>query len=142
MYVGERKTGREETLAQYGKYFLKDVDLGEPTSFFEHVHLGCTQRECQRNKDIVDKYRKTFESNVSAGATEKSLYSEMLAQTFLHGLMMLKVMQRNAWDDIANWREEQINRFAKVATPCLDDHHLKKKWDLLENCQKYAHKWS
>ena len=30
----------------------------------------------------------------------------------------------------------------KVATPCIDDHQLKKKWDLLENCQKFALKLS
>ena len=35
----------------------KKVDLGEPTSFFDHVHFGCTQRECQTSKDIVGNYR-------------------------------------------------------------------------------------
>ena len=25
---------------------LNDVDLGEPTSFLDHVYMGCTQREC------------------------------------------------------------------------------------------------
>ena len=24
----------------------KEVDLGEPTSFLDHVYLGCTQRKC------------------------------------------------------------------------------------------------
>ena len=33
---------------------MKLVDLGEPTSFLDHVHLGCTQRECQSNESIVD----------------------------------------------------------------------------------------
>ena len=50
---------------------MKDVDLGEPTSFLDHVCLGCTQRECQTCKDIVDNYRSMFESKISAGATEK-----------------------------------------------------------------------
>ena len=49
----------------------KDVDLGEPTSFLDHVYLGCTQRECQISKDMVDNYRTMFESRISAGATEK-----------------------------------------------------------------------
>ena len=35
---------------------MKDVDLGEPTSFLDHVYLGCTQRECQIRKDIVDNW--------------------------------------------------------------------------------------
>ena len=50
---------------------MKDVDLGEPTSFFDHVNLGCTQTECEVSKDIVDNYRAMFESRMSAGRTEK-----------------------------------------------------------------------
>ena len=57
---------------------MKDVDLGEPTSFLDHVYSGCTQRECQTSKDIVDNYRSMFESRISAGATEKLLCSEKL----------------------------------------------------------------
>ena len=33
---------------------MKDVDLGEPTSFLDHVYLSCTQRQCQIGKDNVD----------------------------------------------------------------------------------------
>ena len=50
---------------------MKDVDLGEPKSFLDRVYLGCTQRECQISKDIVDDYRSLFESRISAGATQK-----------------------------------------------------------------------
>ena len=50
---------------------MKDVDLGEPTSFLDHEYLGCTQRECQISKDIVVNYRSMFESIISAGAAEK-----------------------------------------------------------------------
>ena len=50
---------------------MKDVDLGEPASFLDHVYLGCTQRECQTSKDIVDNYRNMYVSKISAGAAEK-----------------------------------------------------------------------
>ena len=50
---------------------MEDVDLGEPTSFLDHVYLGFTQRECQISKDIVANYRDVFESRNSAGAKEK-----------------------------------------------------------------------
>ena len=33
--------------------------------------LGCTQRDCQISKDIVDNYSSMFESRISAVATEK-----------------------------------------------------------------------
>ena len=60
------------------KVLLNDVDLGEPTSFLDHVYLGCPQRECQMSKDIVDNCRNMFESKISSGATEKLLYSKKL----------------------------------------------------------------
>ena len=36
---------------------MEDVDLEEPTSFLDRVHLGCTQRECPMSNDIVANYR-------------------------------------------------------------------------------------
>ena len=42
-------------------------ELGEPTSFLDHVYLGCTQRQCEISKDIVDNCRLMFESRISAG---------------------------------------------------------------------------
>ena len=56
MYVDDFKIGWEETQLRPNveKVLTKDVDLGEPTSFFHHVYLGCTQLECETSKDIVD----------------------------------------------------------------------------------------
>ena len=48
---------------------MKLVDLLESTSCLDHVHLGCTQRECKPNEPIIDEYTKMFESRISAGAT-------------------------------------------------------------------------
>ena len=53
------------------KVLCKEVDLGDPTSFLEHAYLGCTQRQCEVNQDIVDNYRTIFESRISPGAKEK-----------------------------------------------------------------------
>ena len=50
--------GKKQNSSPTWKILVKDVDMGEPTSFLDHVHLGCTQRECQRSKDIVDNYKK------------------------------------------------------------------------------------
>ena len=54
---------------------MKEVDLDEPTSSLDHVYLGCTLRECEKSKDIVDKNRNMFESRISAVAKEKLLCS-------------------------------------------------------------------
>ena len=65
------------------KLLNKVVDLWEPTSFRDHVNLGCTQRQCEISKDIIDNYWTMFESRISAGATEKLPCSEIFI--FLRG---------------------------------------------------------
>ena len=55
VYVDDIKlAGKKQHINPTWKVLIKDVDLGEPTSFLDHVYLGCTQRECQTSKDIGD----------------------------------------------------------------------------------------
>ena len=56
----------------------KQVDLGEPTSFLDHENLGCTQRQCETSKDIVDNYRAMFESRISAEGVQKLPFPQNL----------------------------------------------------------------
>ena len=102
-------------------------------------YLGCTQRECQTNKDIVDNERNMFESKICAGGTEKLPYSEKLGaniSSWSHDMEghAKKCVER--YCELANKTTQQL---FKVATPCFDDHQFKEEeMDLLENCQKYA----
>ena len=37
---------------------MKKTDLDEPTSFLDRVCvLGCTQRECKVNENVIDQHR-------------------------------------------------------------------------------------
>ena len=63
--------GKKQNLYPMWKLLNKEVDLGEPTFFLDHENLGCTQRQCQISKDIVDNYRTMFESRISAVRVEK-----------------------------------------------------------------------
>ena len=105
------------------KVQYKEVDLGEPTSFFDQENLGCTQRQCEISKDIVDNYRTMFESRISAGAREKLLFSEIFV--FLHGLMTWKVMPRNVWNDIVSWQTKRLNNSTKYQLHAF--HHFKEE---------------
>ena len=49
---------------------MKLFDLGQTTSFVDHFLLGCTQRECKPNENIVDQHREMFEARISAAATD------------------------------------------------------------------------
>ena len=103
----------------------KEVDLGEPTSFLDHVNLGCTQRQCEISKDIVENCRTMFESKISAGATEKLPCSENLRISSWSYDMeghAKKCVER--YCGLANRTTQQLY---KVSTPCIDDHHLKEE---------------
>ena len=53
-YVDDFKlAGKKNNLDPMWKTLMRDLDFGEPTSFFDHVYLGCTQRECETSKDIA-----------------------------------------------------------------------------------------
>ena len=68
VYVDDLQlAGKKQNLDPMWKLLNKEVDLGEPTSFLYHVYLGCTHRQFEINKDIVDNYRTNVESRISAG---------------------------------------------------------------------------
>ena len=107
------------------KALNKEVDLGEPTSFLDHVYLGRTQRQCQRSKDIVDNYRTMFESRISAGGVEKLPYPQNLrisSWSYDMAGHAKKCVER--YCELANKTTQQLY---KVSTPCIDDHHFKEE---------------
>ena len=51
VYVDDIKlAGKKQNINPTWKMLIKDVDSGQPTSFFDNVYLGCTQRDCQKAK--------------------------------------------------------------------------------------------
>ena len=55
VYVDDIKlAGKIQNIVPVWKLLSKEADLGEPTPSFDHVYLGCTQRQCEMSKDIVD----------------------------------------------------------------------------------------
>ena len=107
------------------KVLNKEVDLGEPTSVLDHVYLGCTQRQSQMSKDIVDNYRTMFESRTSTRTTEKLPCSENLSISSCSYDMeghAKKCVER--YCELANETTQQLY---KVSTPCIDNHHFKEE---------------
>ena len=126
MYVDDIKlAGKKQNMDPMWKLLNKEVDLGEPTSFLDHENLGCTQRQCQVSKDIVDYYRNMFESRISAGGTEKLPYSENFRISSCSYDMedhAKKCVERSC--ELANKTTQQLY---KVSTPCIDDYHYKEE---------------
>ena len=90
VYVDDIKlVGKKHNIDPMWKVLNNEVDLGEPF-FLDHVYLGCTLRQCETSKDIVDNYRTMFESRISAGEVEKLFSLKIIV--FHHGFMTWLVM--------------------------------------------------
>ena len=126
VYVDDIKlAGKKQNIDPMWKLLKKEVDLEEPTSFLDHVYLGCTQRQCEISKDIVDNYRTMFESRISAGRTEKLPFPQNLRISSWSYDMdghAKKCVER--YCELANKTTQQLH---KVSTPCIDDHHFKEE---------------
>ena len=105
---------------------MKNVDIDEPTSFFDHVDLGCTQRACKPNETVIEQDTKMFESRISAGATNKKPgwekpHAKTIAWSYVMEGHAKQCVER--FCELAN-KAEQLH---KVWSPCLDDHQFKKE---------------
>ena len=49
-----KMAGKKQNMAPTWQKLMKNVDIDEPTSFLDHVYLGCTPRECKPNETIIE----------------------------------------------------------------------------------------
>ena len=124
MCVDDIKIGWKETKHQ------SDVEntyerrwFGRTNVIPSQIFLDRTQRKCQISKDLVDNYKSMFESRISAGAWK------ITRTLFLHVPVTRKVMQRNAWKDIANWRIKQPNNWLQTILSCGKHCKNNADWD-------------
>ena len=117
--------GKKQNLDPIRKLLNKEVDLGEPTSFLDLVYLGCTLRQCEISKDIVDNHRTMFESRISVEGTEKLPFPQNLRISSWSYDMeghAKKCVER--YCELASKTTQQLY---KVSTPCINDHHFKEE---------------
>ena len=117
--------GKKQNIKPMFKVLNKEVDLGDPTSFLDHVYLGCIQRQCEISKDIVDNYRAMFESRISAGGTEKLPYSENFRTS--SRAYDMEGHAKNCVERYCELANKTTQQLYKVSTPCIDDHHFKEE---------------
>ena len=128
MYVDDIKpAGKKQNIDPMWQRFTKDFDLGEPTSFFDHGYLGCTQRECQTSKDIVNNYRRMFEYRISAGAVENLPSTGILDANISSRSYDMEGHAKKCVERYCELANKTTQQLYKVATPCLDDHQFKEE---------------
>ena len=84
VYVDDLKlAGKKKNIDRMWK-LLKEVDLGEPTFFLDHVFMGgVRKRQFEISKNIVDNYRTMFESRISEERAEKSTIPSRFSYLFM-----------------------------------------------------------
>ena len=59
IYVDDIKmAAKKQNMAPMWKKIVKLVDLDEPTSFLDHVYLGCTQQRCLNHVFLLQQLKK------------------------------------------------------------------------------------
>ena len=92
---------------------MKEVDLGEPTSFHDNVYLVVVNENVKREKMLC--------ANTSSWSYDMEGHAKICVERYC---------------ELANKTPQQPY---KVTTPCLDDHQFKKKnWGLLDKWQNFV----
>ena len=128
---------RNKILIRCGNYSTKKSIWGEPTSFWIHVYTWrALKRQCEIRKILWTITGPC--SNREFPRWEQKSFHTLKIFVFLHGLMIWRVMQRNVWNDIVSWQTKRLNNSTKYLLHASMTTTSKKKWNLLENCHKYA----
>ena len=119
--------GKKQDIDPVWKEQMKEVDLGEPTSFLDHVYFDCTKRECETSKNIVDNYENMFECKISAGSIEKLLCSGKFDANISSWSYDMEGHAKKCAERYCEVANRTTQQFFKVATPRIDDHQFKEE---------------
>ena len=134
---------KNKNLAPMWKKMMKNVDIDEPASFLDHVYLGCIERSCKPNGTIIEQYTKMFESRISAEAIKNYQDDRNRTHKLQHGPTTWNDMLNNALNDTVKWQRKKWSNFTKFhILVWMIINSNRKKSNLLENYQKFAHKLS
>ena len=123
---------------------MKHVDTDEPTSFLDHVFLGCTQRECKLDETIIETYKKMFLNHVFLLKQQKNYGDRKnFTRKLWRGPTTWKDMLKNALSDTVHWQTRKVSNCTKFQILAwMIINSSRRNLNQLENCQKFAHKLS
>ena len=108
--------GRRQNLNPMWKTLMNLVELGEPTSCLDHVHVSVNRTKVSHEslleqlKSYLDRKNRTRKESL--------------------GLMTWTVMRRKVWKDVANWRIQRLSnciRYLLHASTTITSRRKKEK---------------
>ena len=131
MYVDDIKlAGKKQNIDPMWKILMKDVDLGEPTSFLD-MYIWVALKECVKSVTILWRTTEICSNQGFLLEPRKNyrpeLQENLMQKHDLLGPMTWKVTQRNVWKDIANLRIKRLNNYTKSQRHAWMTINLKKE---------------
>ena len=118
--------GKKQNIDPMWKVLNKDVDLGEPTSFLDHVYLGCVQRQWNKHRCCWQ-----LQIHVWIQGFRRSKWKTFILGQSSYFFMVLRCgrsCQEHVWNDIASWQTGRLNNSTKCLHHALiDNHHFKEE---------------
>ena len=139
VYVDDIKLAgkKQKNIDPVWKVLNKEVDVGEPTSFLDHVYLGCTQRQCEISKILLTITEPCL--NPVFPHEQLKNYHARKIWVFLRGSYDMEGHAKKCVERYCELANKTTQQLCKVSTPwSMTTTSKKKKWNLLENCHKYA----
>ena len=126
VYVDDIKlAGKKQNLDPMWKLLNKEVGLGEPTSFLDHVYLGCTQRQCEISKLYCGQLQNHVRiANFRGESREITIPENLRVCPWSYDMEGRAKKCVEQYCELANKTTQQLY---KVSTPCIDDHHFKEE---------------
>ena len=135
-----KMSGKKQNFAPMWKNLMKHVDLDEQTSFLDHVYLGCTQRECKVNENVIDQIQRKCSNHELLQLLLKHYqdWRHLTQKRFRRPTtwkdMLKKCVERDC--EPANKRQINCTKFQPLAWMITTSR--RRSWKQSETCQKCA----
>ena len=114
VYVDDINMGwKKQNLELMWKRFEENTLIWRSLRRLDQVHLGCTQRECNPNKNSRRRVQTKCSNRESLQEREATWFREKVVQTLLRGSTIWKDIQRNAWNGTANWQTKASSSYIR-----------------------------
>ena len=131
--------GGKQTMSPIWKKWMKLVDLGEPTSFLDHVRLGSNVNANQM-KQLLNNLRRCLNHVFLREQLRHCLGGRNLSHKQWRGPATWKDMRKNALKDTSGWRKSSCMKSQLLAWATTTSRT--KSWKRMDNCPKHAPKSS